>query len=113
MAIKRIQDFLLNEEMRRYDSIEGFKENGSLNRNIFPENGIDSINLTNITSKWIAGSNRISGIYNLNLHIARGELCAVVGPVGSGFVDISYNKSMIFKCLRMNSMLKINSENLL
>lgn len=90
VAIKRIQAFLLNEEMRTKEAIESDKTGESSNRIIFPKDDTKAINLTNITSKWIAGSNRDSGIYNSSLTIASGELCAIIGPVGSGILEIFF-----------------------
>lgn len=84
VAMNRIQAFLLNQEMSTKASIE-CPQDDSLNRKIFPKDETTAVNLTIITSKWIAGSNRDSGIYDSSLNIVSGELCAIIGPVGSGF----------------------------
>lgn len=84
MAIKRIQTFLLNDEMtQRNASIECDR----MHRNVLPKGDTVAIRLVDITSKWLAGSNRNAGIYNSSLSVASGELCAVIGAVGSGLLN--------------------------
>lgn len=87
-AVKRVQGFLLNKEMRRCAS--GCVDGEQLNRFIFPRDDTKAVSLTNITSNWKAGANRTSGIYNSSLNVASGELCAIIGPVGSGLYDATY-----------------------
>lgn len=82
--MKRIQAFLLHEEMGTNASIDSGRKADAKNRIIFPKDDTKAINLTNITSKWISASDRDAGIYNSSLTIASGELCAIIGPVGSG-----------------------------
>ncbi|XP_037030674.1 probable multidrug resistance-associated protein lethal(2)03659 isoform X2 [Bradysia coprophila] len=86
VAIQRIQKFLLNEEMSRNVWIENGDSDATLNRTVFPKksNETIAIQLENVTSTWCAGNNRMAGIFNSSLNVARGELCALIGPVGSG-----------------------------
>lgn len=111
VATKRMQAFLLHEEMSPDPAIKikpltDPSNNQSIDpsirpsivtidpsiecdkndepRIILPKDETKAISLTDITSKWIAGSNRNAGIYNATLNIASGELCAIIGPVGSG-----------------------------
>lgn len=90
VAIKRIQNFLLNsEETSRNTSINNNNGNSDqiLNRCIFAKGSQETtaIHLENVTSKWLAASNRVAGVFNSSLSVASGELCALIGPVGSGF----------------------------
>lgn len=90
VAMKRLQAFLLTNTMRTNTSVECGRDDEPINRTIFPKNETKAIYLTNVTSKWTAGSNRDAGIYNSTLNIASGELCAIIGPVGSGISNCSF-----------------------
>lgn len=87
VAIKRIQKFLLYEEMNRRLPIEQDDSEEILNRSVYPKEDSETtaIRLENVTSKWRVASKRIAGILNSSLNVPSGELCAVIGPVGSGF----------------------------
>ncbi|KAJ6637208.1 putative multidrug resistance-associated protein lethal [Pseudolycoriella hygida] len=45
---------------------------------------IKGIVMRNVTATWEGGEKQTGGIFNFDLTIADGELCAVVGPVGAG-----------------------------
>lgn len=78
VALKRIQAFLLTNETTTNDYDE------PLNRTMFPKHETKAIYLRDVTSKWMVGSNRNAGIYNSSLNVTSGQLCAIIGPVGSG-----------------------------
>lgn len=99
--MKRLQAFLLNNAMRPNAAVECGKDDEPINRTIFPKDETKAIYLTNVTSKWIAGSNRNAGIYNSTLNIASGELCAIIGPVGSGILS---NCSFFFTKIMCRSL---------
>lgn len=84
VALKRIQDFLLAKETYTHVSIETSENEEPLNRTTYPKDETKAVSVKNVTSKWRAGSNRSAGIYCLNLNVGSGELCAIIGPVGSG-----------------------------
>lgn len=86
VAMKRMQAFLLANEMSSYVSIEASMDISTMNRFIFPKHETKAVTVMDVTSKWTAGSNRSSGLYNSSLNVASGELCAVIGPVGSGLL---------------------------
>lgn len=44
--------------------------------------------MRNVTATWESGDKQNSGIYNFNLVVPDGQLCAVVGPIGAGENDI-------------------------
>lgn len=76
VAIKRLQEFLVNEEYHAL--VRPSNNNDSkfvLNKNM--------IYLKNVTVKWSANSTD-TALSNINLNINRGKLIGIIGPVGSG-----------------------------
>lgn len=112
ISAKRIQEFLLASERKpkaldnkniiddKFDKKKQIipKENGvvqskivnsdsnqSISRRIINLNAkVKGIVMKNMTATWESGDTQNCGIYNFNMVVPAGELCAVVGPVGAG-----------------------------
>lgn len=111
ISAKRIQEFLLASENKpkalESDFTEEKKDNEKKqnNKSKPQENGVSklktsnsnqsrrTVNLNsqtkgiimqNTTATWESGDKKNAGIYDFNLVIPEGELCAIVGPVGAG-----------------------------
>ncbi|XP_072393692.1 ATP-binding cassette sub-family C member 4-like [Diabrotica undecimpunctata] len=78
VAIRRIRDFLINEE---YDPN---RTNFAINGNV---NSVDDlkeiVSLQNLTVKWNVSFSD-NALENINLNISDGQLIGIIGPVGSG-----------------------------
>ncbi|XP_037030671.1 probable multidrug resistance-associated protein lethal(2)03659 [Bradysia coprophila] len=113
ISVKRIQEFLLTSE-KKPTGLDGEKVDGGKGdlvdekdgRKLPRENGapetveisnlsrsrriVDSdaklkgIVMKNVTATWNRGDKQDAGIYDFDLVVPNGSLCAVVGPVGSG-----------------------------
>ncbi|XP_050504939.1 ATP-binding cassette sub-family C member 4-like [Diabrotica virgifera virgifera] len=78
VAIRRIRDFLLNEE---YDpNRTNFAMNGNANS---VDDFKEIVSLQNLTVKWNL-SFSYNALENINLNISDGQLIGIIGPVGSG-----------------------------
>lgn len=76
VAVKRLQQFLLNEEFL----VTG-NANGNNNENVI-SNRI-ALNIHNFTAKWNSSSSD-NTLSTINLTVPRGNLIGIIGPVGSG-----------------------------
>lgn len=76
VAVKRLQQFLLNEEF-----VAANHSIGNNNDN-FIDNKI-ALNMHNFTAKWNSASSD-NTLTNINLSAPKGNLVGVIGPVGSG-----------------------------
>ncbi|XP_071455792.1 probable multidrug resistance-associated protein lethal(2)03659 [Hetaerina americana] len=72
VSIKRIQNFLLYEEI-------GLKESSG----IITDSKFEGLKFNNVFAKWSPKLND-NTLHNINLHLKPGMLIAVIGPVGSG-----------------------------
>ncbi|XP_043864283.1 ATP-binding cassette sub-family C member 4 isoform X2 [Drosophila mojavensis] len=72
VSIARVQTFLLQEE--REKSLEGPRKG---------DTATDSLALNNINASWDK-EKRQHTLRNVNLRIKKGQLCAIIGSVGSG-----------------------------
>ncbi|XP_046392391.1 ATP-binding cassette subfamily C member 4-like isoform X2 [Ischnura elegans] len=72
VSIKRIQQFLL------YEEIDVKQTNKDRNKN-----KVEDVKFNDVTAKWSPTLNE-NTLHNINLHIKPGSLVAVIGPVGSG-----------------------------
>ncbi|CAG9814463.1 unnamed protein product [Phaedon cochleariae] len=77
VAIKRLQDFLLNEE---FDPKKLPMSNGTIKHTSDYPN---MLSLRNLTVKWNS-HNSDTALENINLSIPDGNLVGIIGPVGSG-----------------------------
>uniref|UniRef100_A0A2S2NRW0 Putative multidrug resistance-associated protein lethal n=1 Tax=Schizaphis graminum TaxID=13262 RepID=A0A2S2NRW0_SCHGA len=97
VSIKRIEDFLLNEE--KYRHLNNFinatyakniiiDERKASNKIINDESGTEQLNnfgveILNVTAKW-AVSQPNNTLENINLFVKPNRLIAIIGPVGAG-----------------------------
>ncbi|KAI2474047.1 ATP-binding cassette sub-family C member 4 [Diabrotica virgifera virgifera] len=78
VAIRRIRDFLINEE---YDpNRTNFAMNGNVNS---VDDFKEIISLQNLTVKWNASFSD-NALENININISDGQMVGIIGPVGSG-----------------------------
>lgn len=77
VAIKRLQDFLLNEEF------VPFKNQQNNNDDAVKKFNNDLLYLDGLSSKWSPNSTELA-LKNINLHIKERTLTGIIGPVGSG-----------------------------
>ncbi|KAG4067325.1 hypothetical protein HA402_000316 [Bradysia odoriphaga] len=113
ISVKRIQEFLLTSE-KKSDGLDSEKVGGgkgdlveeNVVQKLLGENGapetieisnfltpkrivdldakLKGIVMKNVTATWNRGDKQDAGIYDFDLTVPNGSLCAVVGPVGSG-----------------------------
>lgn len=76
VAVKRLQQFLLNEEFVPASHLNGNNNGNFINNKI-------ALNMHNLTAKWNSASSD-NTLTNINLSVPRGNLVGVIGPVGSG-----------------------------
>lgn len=74
VSVKRIEDFLLLEENNEAGSI----------CNTYGTAKSGTIQLQNINATWGGQSTTQQTLCDINLNIKPGQLCAIIGPVGSG-----------------------------
>lgn len=77
ITLRRIQHFLQQEEIRQIKC-----EEIKIHQQILPFANIE-IALKNINAKWTSSGQNLT-LRDINLTIARGKLCAIIGPVGAG-----------------------------
>ncbi|CAG9814465.1 unnamed protein product [Phaedon cochleariae] len=76
VAVKRLQDFMLNEEFQTISESQNNNDSKYLvNEHV--------VSLKNITVKWNLSLSD-NALTNININIDRGGLIGVIGPVGSG-----------------------------
>lgn len=73
VSIKRLQEYLLNEEF--VSAINNTKESST--------NSDTMISVQDFTAKWNCNSTE-NTLTNINLIIPKGNLVGIIGPVGSG-----------------------------
>lgn len=109
ISAKRVQDFLLASETKP-QAVDAKRDAQMIDKKSIVENGVmqekrDNVDVStkpskrivdlngkfkgivmkNLTATWgQSGDNESAGIYDLNLIVPDGELCAIVGPVGAG-----------------------------
>lgn len=76
VAIKRIEEFLMNDEHHTIVTYSNNHEVKSVTND-------DMIQLKNVTVKWNVKSCDMA-LSNINLHVNKGQLIGIIGPVGSG-----------------------------
>lgn len=76
VAIKRLEQFLLNEEFSAASN-----SNGNNNED-FASSKI-ALNMHGFTAKWNSASSD-NTLSNINLSVPKGNLIGIIGPVGSG-----------------------------
>lgn len=76
VAVKRLQEFLMNEEFVIVGNANGNSKENCLNNKI-------ALNIHDFTAKWNSASTD-NTLTNVNLVAPRGNLVGVIGPVGSG-----------------------------
>ncbi|PNF15051.1 hypothetical protein B7P43_G16818 [Cryptotermes secundus] len=77
VSIKRLEDFLLLEEMQ---SVYHGNNKATINHEQDQKLGVT---ITNGSAKWTSNS-IVDTLTHINLWVKPGKLCAVIGPVGSG-----------------------------
>ncbi|KAJ8933694.1 hypothetical protein NQ314_013860 [Rhamnusium bicolor] len=76
VAIKRLEEFMMNEEFETISSIQNNNDSKFIDKKY-------AISLRQLTVKWNPSSTD-TALNNINLNVARGRLIGVIGPVGSG-----------------------------
>lgn len=71
VSIRRLQDFMLNEECNPKVKTEAQNEQDNM------------IQLKNTTVKWNTSSSDVA-LYKINVTVGKGKLLGIIGPVGSG-----------------------------
>lgn len=90
ISAKRIEEFLLTSERKpgHLENVESeiikSSDTFTSKRTLNSDAKMKSIVMRNVTATWNHENNHQAGIYDFNLEIPDGSLCAVVGPVGSG-----------------------------
>ncbi len=106
ISARRIQEYLLASE-KKPQALEDKKIDEKIHEKIPRELGVSQLKtensvvatpkrivdlnakfkgvvMKNVTATWESGDKQNAGIYNLDLVVPDGQLCAVVGPVGAG-----------------------------
>lgn len=78
VSIKRLQDFLLQEEIES-DVRHAHKKSAIINE----DDQKLGIKILNGSAKWTPNS-IADTLSNINMHVKPGKLCAIIGPVGAG-----------------------------
>ncbi|GFS16304.1 multidrug resistance-associated protein 4 [Elysia marginata] len=84
VVIKRIENFLLLEELKKLNNQQPTNEhvgNGFSSDNHKTNYGVD---VTNLTAKWDGNSAISNTLEDISMAVRPGDLVAVIGPVGSG-----------------------------
>ncbi|KAK3795777.1 hypothetical protein RRG08_031858 [Elysia crispata] len=86
VVMKRIQNFLLLEELKKHTNIQSAKVHvgNGLSHGEAEKQSESSVEITNVTAKW-DGSGAVSNtLEDITVSVRPGRLVAVIGPVGSG-----------------------------
>ncbi|KAG5894560.1 hypothetical protein JTB14_021542 [Gonioctena quinquepunctata] len=84
VSVKRVQQFLLYEELPKGFAIEiGMLNGASENKRTVPESMEVGVHLRNMSVKWLRFSTENS-LESINFNVSSNQLVAVVGPVGGG-----------------------------
>lgn len=76
VAIKRLQEFMMNEEFKAIDRPKNNNDGKIISTK-------DIISIKDITVKWNASSTE-TALTGITLNVTKGKLVGIIGPVGSG-----------------------------